>query len=265
MTTIELHGLATRVQVRVLGSRGAELADALVHAWSRCLDPRGEEIDGGVIDVALWEPGEVGDQNAVVGGSNLDAVMQSITRTVTLANIKAQTGRLFMFHAGAVADPHTGRALAFAAAGGTGKTTLTRHLGLAGAGYLTDECFGFSADGRVRPYPKPLSVRPEGSTLHKHELSPDDLDLGHTPDEAHLARLVLLERDPTHARPTFESLDVISAIECLAPESSALSDIPQPLRTLAALIESRPPVVRLRYSEASEAVQGLMHLLQERP
>lgn len=42
------------------------------------------------------------------------------------ALISTQTGRLLMFHAGAVAHPVIGRSLVFIAEGGTGKTTLAR-------------------------------------------------------------------------------------------------------------------------------------------
>lgn len=263
MTTIEVHGLATRVRLRLRGSRRAELADAVATAWSRCLAPRGPESDGGEVVVALLADGEEAPEGARVRGTDLDQVMQSLTQSVTTASIAAQTGSLFMLHAGAVADPATGRALAYAAPGGTGKTTLTRRLGARGAGYLTDETFGFTADGVVVSYPKPLSVRPDHFTGTKHELSPDALGLGATPDEAHLTRLVVLERGSDHGEPRFERLDLVSAIAALAPETSALSDLPHPLRSLAALLDARPPVVRLTYAEASDALDGLWGLLGE--
>jgi len=45
----------------------------------------------------------------------------------------------------------------------SGKSTLTRELTLAGATYYSDEFAPVLPDGRVLPYPKPLSVRrPEG-------------------------------------------------------------------------------------------------------
>lgn len=46
-----------------------------------------------------------------------------------------------MLHAGAVCHPDTSSSIAYAAPGGTGKTTLTRVLGRR-YGYLTDETVG---------------------------------------------------------------------------------------------------------------------------
>lgn len=262
MTTIDLHGLATRCTVRLSGSRADELADAVVAAWSRCRAPRGAERDGGEVRAALLAEGEDAREGLDVQGSSLDSVMQSLTQAVTHANIAAQTGRLFMFHAGAVLDPATGAALVYVAPGGTGKTTLSRTLGLR-LGYLTDETLACTTAGLIAPYPKPLSVRPADYTGTKHELSPDALGLGATPDTARLGRLVLLDRRATASGTGFAVQDTVSAITALAPESSALSSLPRPLRALAELLETRPPVVRVTYAEASDVADDLLGLLAE--
>lgn len=68
------------------------------------------------------------------------------TQDITRALIAAQIGTLLMLHAGAVSDPVTGRSLVYVAAGGTGKTTLTRRLGQR-FGYLTDETVGIDKAG----------------------------------------------------------------------------------------------------------------------
>lgn len=46
----------------------------------------------------------------------------------------------------------------------SGKTTLVRALIEAGATYFSDEYAVLDADGRVYPYPRPLSIRGEGGT-----------------------------------------------------------------------------------------------------
>lgn len=266
MTTIEVHGLATRCSLRLLGSRADELADAATAAWSRCLAPLGTEaaaeLDGGEVRVALLAGDETAPADADLHGADLDTLLQSLTQQVTHAFIAAQTGHLLMFHAGAVVHPATGVALAYVARGGTGKTTLTRRLG-ARLGYLTDETLGCTAEGLIRPYPKPLSVRPDDYRGTKHELSPDALGLGATPHEARLGRLILLDRRPGAVEPRFTALDTIAAITELAPESSALSAVPRPLQTLAGLLEARPPVLRVTYAEASDVLDDLFGLLEE--
>lgn len=262
MTTIEVHGLATRCVLHLVGRRSDELADAVGAAWSRCLTARGAERDGTPLTVALLAADEEAPENADVSGTDLGQVLQSLTQAITYANIAAQTGRLFMLHAGAVADPRTGRALVYVARGGTGKTTLTRQLG-AHLSYLTDETAGFTADGVLHPYPKPLSVRAAGNTGLKDEISPDALDLRPTIDGARLHQLVLLDRrnsldGPPHVTP----LDTITALATLAPESSALSSLPRPLQTLAGFLESGRPALRLTYHEASEVLDDLRALVE---
>lgn len=262
MATIEVHGLATRCRLRLVGSRADELTDAVAAAWSRCLDARGPEQRGADLVVGLLAVGERPGERCDVEGTDLARVMQAITQSVTRVNVAAQTGRLFMLHAGAVADPVTGRALVYAAKGGTGKTTLSRRLGVH-LGYLTDETVGFTADGLIHPYPKPLSIRPADSFGPKQEVSPDDLGLAPTVDGARFHQLVLLDRRTTREDPpSFTRLDTISALADLAPESSALSSMPRPLRSLAALLERGRPAVRLTYREASQAVDGLRALLE---
>ncbi len=263
MTTIELHGLGVRCRVRPSGSRAAELVDAVAAAWSRCLTPTGAERDGGDVPVALLAADEPPPEGNLLRGTDLEPLMQSLTQRVTLANITAQTGHLFMLHAGAVADPASGRALACVARGGTGKTTLTRLLASDGFGYLTDETVGFTPDGRIRPYPKPLSLRRPGLD-HKLERSPDSFGLGPTPADAWLHRVVLLDRRPDHTgEAALTALSTVDAIASLAPESSALSAKPRPLHAQADLLDAGPGVVRVTYAEASEVADTMRGLLQE--
>lgn len=157
MTTLDLYGLGVHSRVTVEGPRTDELLDALREVWSRCLAPRGGEVPGE--DLALTLEGDPAP------------LLQRFTQDVTQAAIKAQRGRLFMFHAGAVTSPATGATLAYVAPGGTGKTTLSAVLGRT-HGYVTDETVGFTPDGRVLPYEKPLSVRPKDFTGVKVETSP---------------------------------------------------------------------------------------------
>lgn len=250
VTTLDLHGLGVRTRVTVSGEGSTALLDALRTAWSRCLSPRGGEVAGS--DLALsWD-----------GGDGLAPLLQRFTQDVTTEAIKAQRGRLFMFHAGAVSDPASGATLAYVAPGGTGKTTLSQVLGRT-HGYVTDETVGFTPDGRILPYEKPLSVRPGNYVGVKDETSPDDLGLAHVHPAPTLRRFVLIRRDESLAAPTVEELSVVDAIIELASESSSLSALPDPLQTLAAFLEERPPVLRVTYAEAAHARDVLVAALEE--
>jgi hypothetical protein len=64
-------------------------------------------------------------------------------------------------HAGCVAVGE--RALVLPGLSFAGKTTLVKALIEQGATYLSDEYAPLDAEGRVHPYPKPLSIRPPGA------------------------------------------------------------------------------------------------------
>lgn len=260
MTRLDLFGLGARVRVILEGSRADELADAARAAWSRCLAPVPDAVVAAPIRARLGDV-ESAPTAPDVTGNELDGVMQSLTQQVTLRAIGARRGQALMLHAGGLADPRTGDAVVFAARGGTGKTTLARHLGVRFA-YLSDETIAFDATGRIVPYPKPLSLRVAHGA--KHEVSPDDLGLLPTPPDARLRRIVLLDRRADAEGVTCTPLDTVAAIAALAPESSALSEFPRPLTTLAALLESGRPAVRVTYAEASELEPLLTELVEER-
>ena len=260
MTSTVLHGLATRTEVRVEGARAPEVLDALRSAWSRCLAPTTVLADSSAVPVRLLEEGEQA-QPGELSDDNVRRLMQMLTQKVTLSKIEATAGRLVMFHAGAVTHPGTGRAIAYVAPGGTGKTTLSRRLGQR-YGYVTDETVAITPDGLVHPYPKPLSVlSPDGV---KDEVSPDALGLLAVPEEVRLAGVVLLRRGGDVERPTFTPLDTITAITELCPETSALSALPRPLHLLADLLDALPPPVRVSYRDAQDIDDELVAMLEGR-
>ncbi len=84
----------------------------------------------------------------------------------------AQSARLALFvHAGVVG--WHGTAIVIPGRTLVGKTTLVAALVKAGATYYSDEYAVFQADGCVRPYPKALSFRNEGSRPTR--FSPEEL------------------------------------------------------------------------------------------
>jgi hypothetical protein len=88
------------------------------------------------------------------GGQLIGAVNQII-----LEHLHPDVAWLAIIHGAAVA--RDGVALAFPAACGSGKTTLTAYLISRGYAYLADDHVALSApEGRVVPWPMPLSLKP---------------------------------------------------------------------------------------------------------
>lgn len=263
-----MFGLGVRTTIGITGEDPGTLADAVRHAWTRCLEPRGGERDGPAIVVGIDssaagppEPaaaGRTGRDSRQVVDTDIARLMPRLTQAVTTASITEQSGSLLMIHAGAVTNPETRATFAYAAPGGTGKTTLSTLLGRQWC-YVTDETVAVTDDGGVIAYEKPLSTRmaadvPKGAPRFKSELSPDDLRLRILPREGriHLAGLALIVRDDHVRQPVVEELDTLTAMVCLAPETSSLSRLPTPLTRLADLLDSIAPVVRITYAEAAD-------------
>jgi hypothetical protein len=180
--------------------------------------------------------------------------MTSLTQVITHKLIDRRRGELLMLHAGAVCNPRTGVSFAYAAPGGTGKTTLSRLLG-AEYGYLTDETVGIEPRSwRIHPYPKPLSLRTPQGGLPKRECSPDDLGLRLPHPDPQLATLAILRRSSGHEAATVTRLDLFDAITMLVPETSSLSRLRRPLHLLADLEESIDGIWLIEYAEAEQVL-----------
>lgn len=238
----------------------AAFVDAVAHAWSRCLAdgdaaPRVATAQAAA-PLAVVGPADDSDEAG-------RAAMQRLSQDVTRHLIAAQTGRLLMFHAGAVSHPETGASVAFVAPSGTGKTTLARLLGRT-HGYLTDETVGIEpATGRIHPYPKPLSIAP-GERWRKVETSPDVLDLLPAHPAATVSRVVLLSReDSVGGAPQGQALGTLDAVAGLIPETSALNRLERPLRTVADVLSRSGPLLRLTYRDAEHLVPVISALLED--
>ena len=274
MSTIVVHGLSAAVPIVVGGGRSAELADAVLDAWSRCLAPAPDALAAEPVHALLLADGESapapGDGDRGVSSTDLDRLMQSLTQAVTSSLIAARTGRLLMFHAGGVSLPD-GRSLVMVAPGGTGKTTLTRRLagaappGLPALGYLSDETVALDpASGIIHPYPKPLSLRPEDGRGPKLETSPDALGLGVAPSAPRLAQLVLLRRPRGHeGPPALTLLSTLDALVALTPETSALGRLDRPLHAFEDVLLRLPPVRIVEYAEGADVAPLLRGLLED--
>jgi len=247
---LRLAALGTSLDVELGGPRVDELDARMRALWSRCLVPDCAAPSARLtIDLLAPDaPSRFGESH--LEGSDLERLMNATTQAITRTLIAARAGELLMFHAGAVSHPSTGRSLVYVAAGGTGKTTLTRMLGTRYS-YLTDETVGLAGD-RVLPYPKPLSIR-DGAAPTKTEHPPDALGLlPHAEGAATAAGVLLLDRDDSHTgEPEVTELGLLDAITELAPQSSSLYALPRGLHACADLIAATGPVLRVRYGEAA--------------
>jgi hypothetical protein len=249
--TVPLGVLGATVEVRLRGPRAELAAARLAALWHLCpADPAAPVA--GTVEV------DVGD--AV---DDLEDLLQVVTIRVTEAGVDAAAGSLLMLHAACLADARSGTAVAFVAPGGTGKTTLVRTLG-PGRRYVTDETTAVAADGRVVPYPKPLSLRRSAHSELKTETAPGDLGLRAPDEPVRLGAVCLLDRREDHrGAPTSWSPGTLDAVAALVPHTSHLVDLDQPLRRLAALLEAGGGLRVLTYRDASSLEPVLAGLLRE--
>lgn len=183
-----------------------------------------------------------------------------------------QTADAVLVHASAaVVD---GVALVMPGPMGAGKSTLAAALVHAGAGYLTDEVVAIDpVDGRVRPYPKYLSV---GARLHhlvpasmaatrplvgdQYLVTPDALRPGAVAPPT-LPRLVVAPRYERDASTTLEQLRPGEALALLAQHTFHLDrGGAAHLGALAALVE-RSACYRLVSGDIDEALGVVLDLL----
>jgi hypothetical protein len=96
----------------------------------------------------------------VTASAELDVALRVLDAQIR-AEIAFRSQEAVFVHAGVVG--HRGRAILLPGPSFSGKTTLVAALVRAGASYYSDEFAVLDVDGRVRPYPKPLSLRAGGA------------------------------------------------------------------------------------------------------
>ena len=183
--------------------------------------------------------------------------------TLAVANLE-----LFAVHSGVVSGP--GGVLAFPAASGAGKSTITAACLMAGFEYLSDEALILTDDGRVVPYPKPLSLSAEtrrllglGNSvwpeagLEEVAMTPVELGASVGPGGSELRHVLILERGtgPSTTLIRQPSADTVTVLlrysfnHYLRPEAAY---------RLACRVAARSEVWRLKLGHPAEAAELIL-------
>lgn len=261
-TAFDVRALASHVRIELDDSLSTAEQESIKAHWADLAHDGGGEPDR-VLRAGVRDDADPVDGTHTVSANSAEALAQRITSQVTLAAIGGLRGEALMFHAAAVALDD-GRVIGFVGPSGRGKTTAAQELGRA-YGYVTDETLAVRADGSVVAYPKPLSIGSRAVVKATEPASTFGLR-GRPRAGLHLAALVLLDRRPDVAEPFVESVPIIEALSELVPQSSYLSALDRPLRTLVGMIRSTGGVRRIVYSEAStlpSLVDGLLETVDE--
>lgn len=191
-----------------------------------------------------------------------DAALAMLSTDVTLRALAHRKGdALWMLHAAGLADEN-GKVVVLSAPSGTGKTTAARHLSQRYA-YISDETIGIDAHGGVIAYRKPLSVI-QDDAAHKVQVALSGIDAARpVPEVLRVAKIVVLHRSADGPEtPELDELDLVSALELLAPQSSYLGDTRSPLHLIHAILAATGGAVRLRYREVATIDETISALLR---
>lgn len=193
--------------------------------------------------------GQAPDRVVRMRGLPAPEALAALSQDVAAAAIAAGVGRLWMLHAGAVADAE-GRVIVLVGPSGRGKTTAVGQLARRWS-YVSDEAVGIDGQGHVFAFRKPLSLI-EGN-LPKAQRSPAELGLLPLPQAGlRLAAVVLLERDPGSDGARIEEVDPGDSWGDLAAQTSSLSRLPAGLRLVSSLLDSTGGLRRVHYGDASQ-------------
>jgi len=246
-TAFDVRALESHVRIELDDSLSSAERESISAQWADLVHDGIGEPDR-VLRAGVRADAEPVDGALTVSANTAMALAQRITSQVTLAAIGGLRGEALMLHAAAVALDD-GRVIGFIGPSGRGKTTAAHELGRI-YGYVTDETLALRSDGSVIAYPKPLSIGAKSEV--KATEPPSALGLQAMPSvDLHLAALVLLDRRPDVVEPFVEAVPLLEALPELVAQSSYLSALDRPLRTLISLIRSTGGVRRVVYSEAA--------------
>jgi hypothetical protein len=241
VTELHLRVLATDAVVTALSP--AALVP-VAEDWSRCLTA---PSDGQRVDLSEDGADPAASRTA------------PLTARLTRAGIAGLAGRSVLLHACGLSD-EAGHTLVLVAPSGTGKSTAAAVLARERFGYVSDECVAIEPDGRVLPFPKPLSLALDAG-IGEVQVGPDALGLRRCPDTLTLGAVVLLDRAPERESARLDRVALADALLALVPQTSALTDLQRPLVLLCATLDRVGGAWRLHYGEIEHAADHLAALL----
>lgn len=246
-TAFDVRALASTVRIELDDSLSTADQETIRAHWVDLAHDGAGEPDR-VIHAGMSDDPDSTRGLHVIRANSPEELAQRLTSEVTVGAIGGLRGEALMLHASAVALDD-GRVVGLVGPSGRGKTTAAQVLGRF-YGYVTDETLAVRADGSVVAYPKPLSI---GSWPGVKATEPASaLGLRGAPaDNLRLAAIVLLDRRPDVEQPFVESVPIIEALSELVPQTSHLSALERPLRTLLETLLATGGVRRVVYSEAS--------------
>lgn len=197
---------------------------------------------------------------------NDDSYIQAPTLTDCLAEAmivmnrlaaRSVTDRMLALHAGVALEPTTNRAIAFCGRSGAGKSTATAAAVQGGFGYVADEvCAIDLGTMTVRPYPRPIGLRPAGAAALGIDVEPGTPwrpSVLHCPEPVTLGAVVLVERRP--GPPKLTVLSPADALHQIADHSLGDTGVERTsFRRLETLARSLPVVV-VEYESAPQATE----------
>ncbi|WP_440103388.1 PqqD family peptide modification chaperone [Glutamicibacter mishrai] len=207
---------------------------------------------------SIWSPAsEVGDQSSVMGNESLplitmgkcndvnaEAVASEFSTVVTRVSLHVlKKANQLLLHAGGIADDH-GNVAVIVGPSGRGKTTTIREMAREYS-YVSDETIAIDAEGRVLPYPKPLSVI---VSEHKHKQQIPSAQLGMKQLESNQLRIgsiVILERGKSGSKGDVEPVSLAEALNLISSQSSYLTFVTHPLAFIARLMNETGGFKRL--------------------
>jgi len=165
-----------------------------------------------------------------------------------------------------------GRAVAFVGHSGTGKSTLTAAMVRAGHGYIADEVTAIDPDTVVRPFHRPIGLRPNSSAVLGSERPDGPFDTiyplrvgngwGPLSAGAPLAAVFLVQRGDGVQHST-QQLEPAEALFRLTNETlGGTGNETSMFRHLEWLVH-RVPVMRLAYAEVDQAVEYIPRVIPD--